>query len=107
MSGELLAYNARNGKIKLRYSDDLRDFKRDAAWRWHPARMAGPYTLTFKGGGTWNFNPFDGSPAEGRIDTVADRNGNALAFGYDGVGRLIRVTDTLDRDIDIAYNAEV
>ncbi|MEE9296936.1 MAG: RHS repeat-associated core domain-containing protein [Phycisphaerae bacterium] len=64
------------------------------------------YTLTFSDTGKWHFNPLDGSPAEGKISTSVDRNGNTQSFAYDGVGRLITVTDTLDRNVTIAYNAD-
>ncbi|MDH3785348.1 MAG: DUF6531 domain-containing protein, partial [Acidobacteriota bacterium] len=64
----------------------------------------GTYTLTFPDLGTWNFNAFDNSPEQGKIDTIVDRNGNSLAFVYDGLGRLDTITDTLGRNIFIAYN---
>lgn len=54
------------------------------------------YTLTFENTGSWNFNKFDGSPAQGKIDSIVDRTGNTLSFGYDGLGRLVTVHDTLD-----------
>lgn len=57
--------------------------------------------LRFSGGGTWEFRPLDANPAAGCIARIADRNGNALSFGYDPAGRLAVVTDTLGRDIRI------
>jgi YD repeat-containing protein len=56
--------------------------------------------------GVWNFLPFDGSPQQGRIDTITDRNGNTLSFTYDPLGRLQTVTDTLGRDIIMGYNPD-
>ncbi len=69
------------------------------------------FTLTFPDKGAWHFNPLDGSPAEGRIASVADRYGNALTFEYDAAGRLVTIHDSLDtpahnRDIVIAYDAD-
>ncbi len=66
----------------------------------------GSYTLTFADTGTWNFHPLDGSPEQGNIESIVDRNGNALGFAYDAAGRLIAITDTLDRDIHVAYNGD-
>ena len=67
------------------------------------------YTLTFPNRLTWNFNPLNGSPAEGKISSIVDRNNNALSFEYDPSGRLTTIHDTLDtgshnRDITIAYD---
>ncbi|UCC29379.1 MAG: hypothetical protein JSU86_14400 [Phycisphaerales bacterium] len=69
------------------------------------------YTLTFEDTSTWDFSAFDGSPAEGKLTGSTDRNGNTMGFDYDGLGRLVRIHDTLDtpahdRDITIAYNAD-
>ena len=61
------------------------------------------YTLAFARGGQWNFNALDGRPAEGKISSIGDRNGNALTFAYDASGRLVTVTDTLGRDIEVTY----
>ncbi len=64
------------------------------------------FTLTFADAGTWEFLPLDGSAAEGKILRSTDRNGNRLSFFYDFTGRLVRVRDTLERDILIAYNSD-
>ncbi len=66
----------------------------------------GTLTYTFADSLQWQFNALDGSPAAGKISSMIDRNGNRMAFHYDSQGRLIRITDTLDRDILIAYNAQ-
>ena len=68
------------------------------------------YTLLFPNTSEWNFNPLDGSPQQGKVASIIDRNGNTLTFDYDGFGRLVTIHDTLDtlvhnRDITIAYNA--
>ena len=63
------------------------------------------YKLSFADKSNWNFNPGDGRPAEGKVTSIADRNGNQMSFHYDASGRLIRVTETLGRDILIGYNA--
>ncbi|MFQ5502336.1 MAG: DUF6531 domain-containing protein, partial [Phycisphaerae bacterium] len=71
----------------------------------------GDYTLTFPDTGVWRFLPLDGSPQQGRISEMSDRNGNTVVFEYDpGTGQLITIHDTLDtaahtRDITITYDA--
>ncbi len=62
------------------------------------------YTLEFEDKGVWKFYGFTGAAADGRIKESVDRHGNRLQFFYDGLGRLIHVVDTLNRDIFIAYN---
>lgn len=66
----------------------------------------GAFTLTFPDTGRWIFNPFDGSPTEGKIARIVDRNGNALDFQYDLMGRLTKATDTLDRSFSLTYTPE-
>jgi RHS repeat-associated protein len=57
----------------------------------------GTYTLQFEDKGEWRFDS-----ATGKIIASVDRNGNTMAFDYiDGLLR--RVVDTLDREIEIAY----
>ena len=63
------------------------------------------YTLTFADQGRWNFHALDGTPPAGKLAQSVDRNGNTMRFEYDAQGRLVRVLDTLDRSIVIAYNA--
>ncbi|MEW6744454.1 MAG: RHS repeat-associated core domain-containing protein [Planctomycetota bacterium] len=67
---------------------------------------AGSFVLTFADKGTWNFNPFDGSPSEGKIQSIVDRNGNTIAFLHDGAGHLTTITDTLLRQVHVAYNGD-
>jgi YD repeat-containing protein len=65
----------------------------------------GTYTLTFADTGQWNFLAFDGSPAQGKISSIVDRNGNTMTFTYDVLGRLQIIWDTLSRPINVAYTA--
>ncbi|GIW39486.1 MAG: hypothetical protein KatS3mg076_0063 [Candidatus Binatia bacterium] len=62
--------------------------------------------VTFDDGGFWEFHPFDDSRQAGKIRRSVDRNGNQMRFEYDDRGRLSRILDTLDRPIDVAYNAD-
>jgi YD repeat-containing protein len=67
------------------------------------------FTLTFAHKGTWSFLALNHPNAPGKISAITDRNGNALTFDYDSLGRLITIHDTLDtpgnsREIAIAYN---
>ena len=69
----------------------------------------GTYTLTFADTSQWRFLPLDGSPQQGKIGEISDRNGNTLVFEYDAFGQLVTIHDTLDtvahtRDITISYN---
>jgi YD repeat-containing protein len=70
----------------------------------------GSFTMTFAHKGKWRFNPLDGANSEGKINAVTDRNGNAMTYSYDALGRLTTIHDALDsashnRDINISYNA--
>ena len=62
------------------------------------------YRLTFADSGFWEFYPFNGSPEEGKLSRIEDRNGNALTLQYDLSGRLDSITDTLGRTHSIFYN---
>ncbi len=66
----------------------------------------GTYTLTFANAGTWNFHALDGSAQAGKIESIIDRNQNAITFEYDVAGRLAVVTDDLGRDYSVSYNAQ-
>jgi YD repeat-containing protein len=66
-------------------------------------RTDGSLLVTFADQGTWAFRP-PGGAAGGRIETVADRNGNALRFAYDLAGRLVTITDTLGRAVQVTYD---
>ncbi len=66
----------------------------------------GSYTMEFPDKGKWHFRPFDGSPAQGKITAIVDRNGNQISLSYNDLGQLITVTDTLNRPIEIGYNAD-
>jgi YD repeat-containing protein len=63
----------------------------------------GFFVLEFPDGGAWEFLPFGGGAAQGKINRIIDRNGNALSFQYDGSGLLAGITDTLGRLITVGY----
>lgn len=63
------------------------------------------FTMTYSDGNRFHFHPCDGTPMDGRIAAIEDRNGNTLRFGYDEIGRLRTVVDTLDREISVSYTA--
>ena len=79
----------------------LREFFRDLR-----KNLDGTYTLEFEDKGVWNFHGFTASLADGRIKESIDRHGNKLQFFYDGLGRLASITDTLNRNIVVAYNGQ-
>ena len=68
-----------------------------------PNNPLSAFTLTFADSGEWRFFPIDGTPAEGKVYVIVDRNGNTLSFAYDGQGRLAQVVDTLGRVYTVAY----
>jgi YD repeat-containing protein len=41
-----------------------------------------------------------------RMNSMRDKDGNTMQFQYDGANRLIRVVDTLGRNIDVFYNLQ-
>jgi RHS repeat-associated protein len=66
----------------------------------------GSFTMLFTDRGKWHFFPFDGSPWQGKLDWIEDRNGNQIVLQYDLGGRLETIWDTLGRPVDLAYNAD-
>lgn len=69
------------------------------------------FSLIFPDTSEWRFNSLDDPSAPGKINTIVDRNGNALTFDYDGSGKLVIIHTALDdalhsRDVTIAYNAD-
>jgi RHS repeat-associated protein len=67
--------------------------------------VSGQHVLTFPNGGTWTFLPLDGSPAEGKIAAITDRNFNTIQFSYDAAGRVSVITDTLGRPLTVSYTS--
>ncbi len=59
------------------------------------------FTLMLADQTTYKFNG-----SNGRLENVADRNGNATALAYNGAGRLESITDSAGRKITLAYNSE-
>ncbi len=94
-----------NGRSDLYLSRGDGSFAAAQFFREGRFELDGTFTLVFADQGSWVFFPLDGSPLEGRVKFVADRNGNTLAFDYDGLGRLTLVVDTLGREIQIAHDA--
>ncbi len=71
----------------------------------------GDFTVTLRHGTRLNLRALDGSPAQGKIDSIVDRNGNTMRYQYDGLGRLVAIRDTLDdilvpRVVMLSYNAQ-
>ncbi len=101
--GHLLVYDGNTRQdLYLRQTDG--SYAADQFFREGRFNSNGVFTLLFPDTGLWEFLPLNGAPAQGKIQRIADRNGNALTFSYDGTGRLVTVTDTLDRNITVSYN---
>lgn len=58
----------------------------------------GTFTLRDRYGMKKHFDVF------GRLESIADRNGNTMTFEYDELGQLSVVTDTLGREISFIFN---
>ncbi len=64
------------------------------------------YALTFEDTSQWRFFGFD-SLFVFQLESIVDRNGNTMLFDYHEMfGTLNKVTDTLGREINIAYNGD-
>ena len=60
---------------------------------------SGTYTLTYKDRTVKQFDK------NGKLQQIADRNGNSISFSYNSSGQLTTVTDTLGRPITYSYNS--
>ncbi len=69
------------------------------------ATDAGEYTVTFENTATWEFHPTDGSPMDGKLRAIRDRNGNMVTLFHDAQGQLTRVNDSVGRDATFTYDA--
>lgn len=72
--------------------------------RYIQTNIGGALSVLDADGSRWDFHALDAGAMAGRIAGMTDRNGNRLAFTYDSAGRLTKITDTLDRDLQIFYN---
>ncbi len=81
-------------------------YARDEFFRELVPNPDGSFALVFPDTSAWHFHPLDGSPVEGRIKHIKDRNANSLGFAYDGDGRLVTVTDALGRDVHVGYDRD-
>ena len=63
------------------------------------ATISGGYELTRKDQVKLDFN------SGGTLTSIKDRNGQGLAFAYDGSGRLSTATDSVNRTMTFTYNA--
>jgi len=66
----------------------------------------GVFRLTFADTGYWEFNPLVGSPTDGKLEKIVDRNGNTMSLNYDTSGRLTKIVDDLDRTNTVAYDSD-
>ncbi|WP_086932824.1 DUF6531 domain-containing protein [Agarilytica rhodophyticola] len=62
-------------------------------------------TVYFPEGGKWIFRGLNDSVAPGKIDTIADRNGNTLTFNYNKQHQLTNISDTLNRAYTIKHDS--
>jgi YD repeat-containing protein len=64
------------------------------------------FKLTFADSGYWDFKPFDGTSAAGKLSHIVDRNGNTMTLTYDLSGRLAEIIDDLGRTNTVSYNSD-
>ena len=57
----------------------------------------GRYELTAPDGVVSRFRALTETAAPGRLEQLADRNGNALTLAFDGMGHVTSITDTIGR----------
>lgn len=57
------------------------------------------FELRKKNGMEWRFD------SSGKLQEIADPNGNALSFSYDADGRLQKITNAVGRDTTLAYDS--
>ncbi len=80
VSGDLVSYDPRKGKIKIVYTENLRDFEKGGAMRVHPAKLVGPTTIIFSG----SRHP-KGKTLSALVDST-NKLGYAVIFGCDQEG---------------------
>jgi RHS repeat-associated protein len=72
---------------------------------WSQDKLAGSkeagYTLTYPNQTQYKF-----LGANGRLESITDRNGNRTELTYNEAGRLTTVTDPVSRKLTLTYNAE-
>jgi len=68
--------------------------------------LDGSFTLTFADRSTMNFRPLDGSAAQGKIATLADRNGVALTCAYGSSGELVSVSSQFGQSLTCTYGSD-
>jgi RHS repeat-associated protein len=98
----LILYDGNSRRDRYRPGVDG-SYTRNEFFRKLDEQPDGSFVMVFANRGEWHFGALDGSPAEGKITAILDRNGNTMNFAYDGLGRLTTITDTLGRDITVGY----
>ncbi len=78
-------------------------YRCDGMFREGSFDAAGTFTLTFANNGRWVFLPPGTAPAAGKIASIIDRNGVALACAYDSSGQLESVSDSFGRSLAVEW----
>lgn len=63
------------------------------------------FMLTFADRSTMTFRPLDGSAAQGKIATLADRNGVALTCAYGSGGELVSISSQFGQSLTCTYGS--
>lgn len=79
-------------------------YRCDGMFREGSFDATGTFTLTFANTGRWVFQPLGTSPAAGKIASIVDRNGVALACAYDTAGQLESVSDSFGRSLAVEWS---
>jgi YD repeat-containing protein len=78
-------------------------YRCDGMFREGSFDAAGTFTLTFANTGRWVFQPPGTAPAAGKVASIIDRNGVALACAYDSSGQLESVSDGFGRSLAVEW----
>ncbi len=92
-----------SGRIDLLQEQTDGSFLSDDLGRSAEFQDNGTLVLRFPDLLTWTYGP-NADGTGGRIQAIADRNGNNLQFAYDGEDCLRNIQDTLGRNIEIQYD---
>lgn len=63
------------------------------------------FTLVFADGSVMTFCPLDGRVEQGRLCTLADRNGVALTCAYGAAGELVSISSAFGQSLTLGYDA--
>lgn len=91
------------GKASILHRQTDGTYRCDGMFREGSFDAAGAFTLTFANSGRWVFLPPGTAPSAGKIASIIDRHGVALACAYDSSGQLESVSDSFGRSLAVEW----